>query len=79
MDELKGKHFRGTSIPYAVREKNDQGTFQRGRYPTAKSLETLWKQQICSRVAIINHGQLITETTIEDLISSKGEVVNSSK
>jgi len=30
-------------------------------------------QQICSRVAIINHGQLITETTIEDLISSKGE------
>ena len=30
-------------------------------------------QQICSRVAIINHGQLITETTIDDLISSKGE------
>jgi ABC-type multidrug transport system ATPase subunit len=30
-------------------------------------------QQICSRVAIVNHGQLITETTIEDLISSKGE------
>jgi len=30
-------------------------------------------QQICSRVAIINHGQLITETTVDDLISSKGE------
>src|SRR5260370_34888690 len=29
--------------------------------------------QICSRVAIINHGQLITETTVDDLISSKRE------
>jgi ABC-2 type transport system ATP-binding protein len=32
-------------------------------------------QHICHRVAIINHGQLITETAVEDLISSKGEYV----
>ncbi len=30
-------------------------------------------QQICSRVAIINHGKLVTETTIEDLTHSHGE------
>lgn len=30
-------------------------------------------QQICSRVAIINFGKLITETTVKDLTTSKGE------
>ncbi|BCL81039.1 ABC transporter ATP-binding protein [Ktedonobacteria bacterium brp13] len=30
-------------------------------------------QQICTRVAIINLGQLVTETTIDDLVSTKGE------
>jgi len=30
-------------------------------------------QQICSRVAIINHGRLITETTIEALTTGHGE------
>ncbi len=30
-------------------------------------------QQICTRVAIISQGKLVTETTIEDLTRSKGE------
>jgi ABC-2 type transport system ATP-binding protein len=30
-------------------------------------------QQICSRVAIINFGKLITETTVKDLTTGKGE------
>ncbi len=30
-------------------------------------------QQICTRVAIISFGKLITETTVEELISGKGE------
>lgn len=30
-------------------------------------------QQICTRVAIINRGQLVTETTVEDLTRGKGE------
>jgi ABC-2 type transport system ATP-binding protein len=30
-------------------------------------------QQICTRVAIINLGQLVTETTVEDLVRGQGE------
>ena len=30
-------------------------------------------QQICSRVAIVNYGKLITETTIQELVSGQGE------
>jgi ABC-2 type transport system ATP-binding protein len=30
-------------------------------------------QQICTRVAIINHGQLITETTVEELTRGTGD------
>ena len=30
-------------------------------------------QQICTRVAIINHGKLITETTVDELLSGQGD------